>query len=64
MIATDSLRIFRNSLGVSVRRIAQSKVLSILELILCKERLVVTALMIRHPEDQIYSLLTKIYVTD
>ena len=63
MIATDSLRIFRNSLGVSVRRIAQSKVLSILELILCKERLVVTALMIRHPEDQIYSLLTKIYVT-
>ena len=64
MIATDSLRIFCNSLGVSVRRIAQSKVLSILELILCKERLVVTALMIRHPEDQRYSLLTKIYVTD
>ena len=63
MIATDSLRIFRNSLGVSVRRIAQSKVLSILELILCKERLVVTALMIQHPEDQRYSLLTKIYVT-
>ena len=64
MIATDSLRIFRNSLGVAVRRIAQSKVLSILELILCKERLVVTALMIRHPEDQRYSLLTKIYVTE
>ena len=64
MIATDSLRIFRNSLGVSVRRIAQSKIFSILELILCKERLVVTALMIRHPEDQRYSLLTKIYVTD
>ena len=63
MIATDSLRIFRNSLGVSVRRIAQSKVLSILELILCKERLVVTALMIRNPEDQIYSCFPEIDVT-
>ena len=63
MIATDSLRIFRNSLGVSVRRIAQSKVLSILELILCKERLVVTALMIRQLEDQRSSWLPEIYVT-
>ena len=63
MIATNSLRIYRSSLGVSVHKTSHSKILSIPELILCKERLVVIALMIQQPEYQICSLLPKIYVT-